>query len=234
MDLCNAQSKGHKIFLCVLHDLDFQQNGFFKSNLSDQIPLFCLRKKKGFDVLVILRLLFLILRIKPAVINTHLNSLLYVFIASIFYKIQLFHTVHNVAVKEQENKFLRKLYHFVFHVGRVVPIAISHEIKNTLIQEYKITDVPVIENGVGHPVLSDEYQSVSSFVNNLKGNSQTKILLCVARFSTQKNLSLLISSFNQVISDGADLRLLIIGDGPEQEKKSFNGNRRQARIFPRQ
>ena len=223
VDLCNEQSKYHKVTLCVLHDLSKEQHGFFLKDVSSNINVECLAKKKGFDLFVVLRIMRILRSCRPDIINSHLSSLLYVVIPANILRIPVLHTMHNIASKEQESSFLRNIYKLYFRAKLAKPIAISNLVRSSIGVEYKLTSIPMIENGVLKPNLSSRYDDVKRQVDKLKLDPQTRVFLCVARLSEQKNIELLISAINIAVGNGGNLILLIIGDGDDGIKLKLKG-----------
>lgn len=222
VDLCNSQVDHGEVTLCVLHDVSDEKTGFFRGHVSDKVKIISMKKRSGFDLFLFVKFFFLFARIKPDVINTHLIALLYATPASIFFKIKRLHTIHNVAHKEHNIKLIRKIYKIFYKLKLVTPIAISSIVRETMISEYNLENIPLIENGVKRPEKTELFLQVSDFFSSLRKSPATKILLCIARFSPQKNLKLLVSSFSKITNQGADMQLVIIGDGPKEIKDELH------------
>ena len=93
--------------------------------------------------------------------------------------------------------------------------------KRSISEVYQLRSLPIILNGCLHPTITDEYDSVKKEIDSYKKNSKTKIFLTIARFSEQKNLKLLVGSFNELLVLNSNVILLIIGDGDQKIKSEL-------------
>ncbi|HOI46543.1 MAG TPA: glycosyltransferase [Bacilli bacterium] len=166
-----------------------------------------LNKKRGIDINIIFELRKIITKLRPNVINTHLYTLPYVYFSLWFLPhIKIFHTIHSVANKEM-NKLYRLFYKILFRVRYAIPIAISPEIKKSIITEYGLIDdqVPTIFNGI----------NMSLFVPKVIYENEDKLVLInVARFNYVKNHRLLLNVFAKLINKYPNLELRLCGEGP--------------------
>ncbi len=141
------KEQGNSVILISLYDKKTEQaNRLIKNG----VQLIFLGKKKGLDFSIISKLARIIKREKPDVVHSHLYSLKYAAVAALLCNVKVVvHTTHNTAQKEMGEKdrfFNRMLYHHT----RVVPVALSKEIQQSIIEEYALTtaDVPIVFNGV--------------------------------------------------------------------------------------
>lgn len=173
--------------------------------LKNHVNVIFLNKNKGFDFKCIRKLKKLINNTKPDVIHTHLNALKYVILATLFKKIRIVHTIHNIAEKEAQKKD-RIFNRFFYKIGKVVPVALSNDVKKTVLKEYNLSDskVPVVLNGV------DLSKCMKKTNYEIK---ETFKIINVARFNQQKNHKRLIEAFKILNEQYSDMRLQLIGDG---------------------
>ena len=218
VDLCNQLSASNEVHLIILNCFENGKNSFFKKNLCKSVHLYNLNKQIGFKVSCIFSLFKLLLIIKPDVVNTHLNALLYASFSILILPFKFYHTVHNIAEKEQTNMFLRWVYMYLFRCKYVVPVAISKVVQRSIYNVYELNFSPVILNGCVKSKITDKYDAVRKEINSYINDSNTKIFLSVARFSEQKNLNLLVKSFNELRSINCNVILIIIGDGDPKIK----------------
>ncbi len=211
IDLCNEMSKQHDVTVCSLFDVSEEM--FMAKALSSDIKLVTLGKKLGFDMSVFFKIFKLIRQEKYDVVNTHLRALTYSFLPIIFRRSKFFHTVHSVAHKETSPKF-RMIYKLLFQFMNVIPIGISKQVMQSIQQEYGAQFNVLIENGVKPPKASDKIDKVQDEIANCKKTSKTKVFLSIGRISAEKNQTMLIKVFNQLIDEGEDIILLVIGDDP--------------------
>lgn len=183
----------------------YPRNGFFLEKALDdkKIKVIYLNKKKGMDLGLVKDLKKLIKEYKPDVINTHLYSLSYVALATRFmrHKPLIFHTVHNLADKELTKK-KQKINNFCFHHLKVHPIGISKLITKSIEENYKLSNVDTIYNGI-------EYQKYYCD----KVDDRDIHFIHVGRFSKQKNHVTLINAMRLVVDKYNDACLYLLGDG---------------------
>lgn len=105
------------------------------------------------------------------------------------------------------HRLLRPVRRAVYH-GSSAITANSNGLRDLALQSDTDAMVGVIPNGVD----TDFFQPAG----NRTGTSQRSFtFLFAGRICIQKNLDVLIDAFSQCRSDGKDLRLTIIGEGPE-------------------
>lgn len=199
---------GHEVIVVSLYD--------FHSAITDRLEesgviIKYLSKKPGIDISIISKLRLLFKKEKPDVIHTHRYVMQYAIPAAIMSGIKArVHTVHNVALKEND-KPARILAKFFYKFCNVVPVALSSEIQKTILDEYKLKpkDVPIILNGI----------NLSKCIpkENYLCNDSIKILH-IGRFSEQKNHVILIEAFRLFHANNKSSRLELIGDGEKKDE----------------
>ena len=173
---------------------------------SRDIRVIFLDKKPGLDITIIGKLKKVFMIEKPDVVHTHLDSLKYSFVAAKLAKVpKCIHTVHNLAEKEAD-KYARVIYRFAFKLGKVIPVALSEEVQNSIIDVYGIekNNIPVIYNGID----LDACIQKQSYTNNPK-----IIFINVARFMHQKNHRMLINAYKKLTEQVDDTELWLVGKG---------------------
>ena len=173
------------------------------------IRIIYLDKKPGLDLTMVTKLIHVFKEEQPDVIHTHRYVMQYAIPAAIYSGVKVrIHTVHNIAKKEN-TKIARRLNFLFYTLCSVVPVALSEEIKRTIIEEYHLSDdkVPVILNGI------DLSNCVPKKDYSIKGSPK---LLHIGRFSKQKNHIGLIESFELIKHFYPESVLQLIGDGEEK------------------
>lgn len=175
-----------------------QQNG---------IKIYFLNKRQGFDFKVICELLSIFKSERPDVVHSHINALLYTTIASIFGNIKCrIHTVHSVANKEA-TPFKQKLYYLIFKYFKVKPVALTEEIRDSIINRYRIEkdNIPVIFNGIdlNNCIKKNDYEIKEYFQ-----------FLHIGRFYEVKNHKMLINAFKEFMTKHPNSKLNLVGTGP--------------------
>lgn len=175
----------------------------------NNIKVYYLDKRKGLDLNLFFKLKKVIDKFQPDVIHTHRYALEYIIPTLKFCKnddIKVIHTVHNVADKEVPKR-LQRLQKKWFHQKKVVPVAISEIVQQSIIENYNLPkeDVPIIYNGID---LSKCIKKEDYNLNN--------IMLHIGRFSEQKNHFRLIDMFNECLKQNKDIKLYLVGTGEKQ------------------
>lgn len=178
------------------------------------LKIYYVHKKRGIDPSIVIKLAKLFRKEKPDVVHSHLYALKYAVFASVLSGIKVrVHTVHNVATKEMTPKD-QKLNYFFYHHMKVVPVSLSQEIQETVIERYKLPkkQTPIIYNAIdlNKCIVKKNY----SCKDRLK-------FVHIGRFSKQKNHDLLLRAFRQVKDaiPNADLSLLGKGELESEVKK---------------
>lgn len=204
--LCLELIKHEDIELHVVTIWDLVDASFQKFLNNPRIKYHCCGKiKPGLGRKAAKNLRKILNEEKPDIVHTHRSVCLSYFQAFRFKKQpwKYVHTVHNVAEKEAGfyERFLRKIYvkkQLIYHVG------ISDSISKSISNIYKKTPAKTIYNGI--------------ILDKLDEKKEKKYdLICVARFSKQKNHMLLLKAFNIIQRKYSTLTLLLVGEGELME-----------------
>lgn len=170
------------------------------------IEIVFLDKKRGMDLSIIKKLKEIFEYEKPDVVHSHLNAQKYAMIAAKQAAVPMrVHTVHSVADKELSkiDKMLAKRF---YKKQRVIPIALSELIQQTIVNVYGIspTSAPIILNGINlSNCLPKRDYSIGDTIK----------LLHIGRFSEEKNHRGLIDAFKIFHSFKPNSVLELIGNG---------------------
>ncbi|MFC1563069.1 glycosyltransferase family 4 protein [candidate division KSB1 bacterium] len=95
-------------------------------------------------------------------------------------------------------------------------IAPSQKIIDVL-KEYRVKKkIVLLPTGI-EDVKKYSGEAVKSFKMKFQKTSKTKILLYTGRIAREKNLELIIKAFINLINEGLDVVLLLVGDGPRKK-----------------
>ena len=165
-----------------------------------------LNKKPGFDPGIIRALDALFREEKPQVVHTHLYAGIYALYPETRRHIPgRVHTVHNLAEKELP-PLHQKIMAYAYRRGKVTPVAISPLIRESIERRYPRLPgtVPVIVNGV----------DTARFVPPADRRPHRPFrFIFVARFSPQKNHTLLLDAFALAKKRNPALSLCLVGEG---------------------
>ena len=170
------------------------------------VKIFYLDKKSGLDVGIIKKLINIFREIKPDVVHTHRYVMKYVLPAAKIAKIRsIVHTVHNIAERENYRRD-RVFYHIGYRLFGVTPVALSNEIRDSIVDVYHLSSnrIPVIFNGIN----LEKYKKKEDY--SYDGEFR---LLHIGRFAEQKNHEALLDAFYKVNFDFDFLKLFLIGEG---------------------
>jgi glycosyltransferase involved in cell wall biosynthesis len=219
MDLCNevATFPDCEVYLISLFDHTATQRSL--SELNKKVKFITAGKKPGIDLSTFSKLDKILSELKPDVVHTMLTGLFYG--TRYIWKnrnnpdVRFVHTVHNVA-KEDVHYALNYVHRLLLNKVKIVTVALTQEIKDTIREYYKIEHAYVIYNGVPAPVLSEKLEEVGREIAQYKKDEHTKVFINLARIHPQKNQQMLIRVFNRL--EGKNVVALILGDCTDQNK----------------
>lgn len=178
-----------------------------KKLVENGIQVIYLNKHKGFDWKNS-RLFRKTLRdLKPDIIHFHLKSIMTAFLASAWDFCPCFVTIHNtVNAATYGNKFSPQnlVSRYLFKAKKIVPIAISHLVKNSAADYFGLSDVPTIFNGI----------DIEKFDHSIPFEKRKYDFVFLGRFVEFKNPLYIIRAFEKVAEVNRSITLIMIGDGP--------------------
>lgn len=200
--LCLELVKHEDIELHIVTIWDLVDESFQKLLNHPQIKYHCCGKtKKGLGKKASKKLKTILKSENPDIVHTHRSVCLTYFQAFGFKKQswKYVHTVHNIAEKEAGfyEQILRKIYvkkQLIYHIG------ISDNVSKSISDIYKKSPAKTIYNGI-------------LLKKTTEGIKKEFDLICVARFSIQKNHALLLEAFKKIQSNHPSLSLLLVGEG---------------------
>lgn len=163
-------------------------------------------KGKGFSLSALIRLWKELSDYQPSVIHTHLSACVYCIPWSVCHRKIMLHTVHNIPERElirAKQIPMSVMYRF----GKAVPIAISKEIQKRLITYYGLKSKPIVIN---NPVDIKRFEVT-------RKEHQGIVIVTAGRLTEQKNQQFLVEIMRDLCRDNENIRLLILGDGPQKD-----------------
>ncbi len=200
--LIALQKLGHEVIAVSLYDY----HSAITERIEDNgIRIIYLNKKTGIDISIYKKIFNILRQEKPDVVHTHRYLMEYVIpIAKVVGIKKLVHTVHSIATKEQSLR-RRRLSAFFYKRCRVIPVALSNEIKKTIVQEYKLREnnIPVIFNGenLDHFQEKNDYSIADEFR-----------VYHVGRFQPVKNQETIVKAIKELRCEGIPVVGILIGD----------------------
>lgn len=217
IDLSNElnQDKGIEIIILSLYGIHKEQ--YFTSDIDSSIKVVHLRKRKGLDIKLLIRVYKFLISEKPDIIHTHLKALENVILYKLIRNVLFTHTIHSDPYYECPNKFRRIIRRFLFRHNVVFPVTISPNASIAFKKLYKGVNFREIVNGRSKINTTSKLPEVKAFLEGLKTTEKTKVFITLARITKVKNQALLIQVFNKLVNEGEDLILLIIGSKRNRE-----------------
>lgn len=165
-------------------------------------------KPVGFNLRHMAELTKFIKKEEPDVVHTHLHAAIYLIPYYICNKkCAKIHTVHSVATYEF-GMVHRMMQRFAYAFLGEVPVSICKSVQETMKREYKsLKNPPIIYNSI-----------VRSEFDLPRSEHKNFVLINVASHTDVKNQSLLLNAFAKAVTKNNNIRLRLVGDGPNRRK----------------
>jgi glycosyltransferase involved in cell wall biosynthesis len=190
--------------------------GRIGKEISQKFNAISLQADAKFNPLFLLRLFSLIKKEKPDVLHCHLfhANLLGRIIGRLAGVPLIISTVHTDNFGGKLRYFLLRITDFLNNLT----ITVSQDIKNGLIERKISTEdkIQVIYNGVEENFNLISKEDIDNLKNKIGIVDKYPIILTVGRLNIIKGHIYLIKSLVKIVKKYPDIRLLIIGDGPEK------------------
>lgn len=216
VDLSNELSKTNDVTLLTLKDdsVGTEDRTFYKFDLSPRVKYMNLGLKEGFYVSYPWKVYKAIKKINPDIVHIHIGGILeYCYLACLLLgrKMTFVQTIHSDLYYGYTTKF----YHFAYRTllcRRLLRWAALSDTNYKQVKKvYPKALSRCIYNGRAPMEPTNKYEEVGKEIRSLKKDSDTKIILHVARCAPPKNQKLLIESFNELRKKGRNVILLVIG-----------------------
>ncbi len=213
VDLCNTLLANYSchIVLIVFFKIDNKQ--FLIRELNPTVDIIELDKKEGFDFSIVRKLNHLVKDQKPDVIHTHLNTFEYMFFTILKYRknIHFINTIHNSPDRIYDSWKIKFINYLLYRIINVFPVIISTDSILEFKKYFPSVKPVLIFNGRPLIGLSNKIETVQKEVASYRITPATVVFINVARISPQKNHIMLVEAINQLIYEGEDVVLLIVG-----------------------
>lgn len=217
VDLSNELSKTNDVTLLTLKDdkVDAENRNFYKFDLSPRVKYTNLRLGDGpLHPSYPGKICKAIKEIAPDIVHFHGQPMImYCYYACLRLgkEMTFVQTIHADLYHGYTSMFYKFSYKTLALKGKLRWAALSDTNYQQVKKEYPKAKSRCIYNGRATTKPTEEFNSVKEEINSLKDNTDTKVILHVARCSPPKNQELLISSFNALRKQGRNAILLIIG-----------------------
>lgn len=231
---CNLDRTKYEPIVVVTNILS-QGSSFYQKLLQEKISIYDVSDKNYFcEVSNMIRLLR---KEKPDIIHSNVGALLHVLLPVVLYgkcRAHLF-TVHSMGYRIFSG-MKKRLVSFCFRRRKVIPVAISDTVRQSVVDAYKIPkdNIELVYNGVD----TQHFNCVERLLKS------TVTIITTGTLYHIKNHELLIDAFEKAQQKLPNLRLVIVGDGKLrnnledkvnelelQDKVLFAGNQRDVCKF---
>lgn len=188
---------------------------------ADRLPIEVryISKKEGFSPRAVLRIWQALKEFKPDILHGNIGGLIYFLPFLYFHKIKAIYTAHTLP--EREFGFLKRFFiKKLIKNGKIIPVGISPEIKESLEKIYEIKKIPMIANGI----------EVEKFKHKRSFRSEM-VLGSVGRFEPVKNHRTIINVFLTLKASFPKLKLRLVGGGSLFDKYKNSYQEREDIVF---
>lgn len=217
VDLSNELSKSNEVILLTLKkNRNNPDYNFYMFDISPRVKHEDLGLPQNYSPIGLWKVYKYIKKCKPDVVHMHLEGIpKFCVFANLMLgrKITFVQTIHNDIHNGYKN-FMYDVIHATLGRWKMVRfVALSKTNFNDLQKIYPHSMATCITNGRAPMKKTSQFAHVVEEINSYKANADTKVVLHVARCHAQKNQDLLVEGFNQIVVDGYNAILLIIGMG---------------------
>jgi sugar transferase (PEP-CTERM/EpsH1 system associated) len=185
------------------------------------IPVRELRRQPGLDLYLAWRIAKLLRRVSADIVHAHQTApWFYSALARLFYrKSKLLFEEHGRHFPEPDRRWHRLVNRALINRLTHVSVAVSRDIRERLVRYEGLQRdrIRIIYNG-GRSAPAPDAATIQSLRAEFGFNSEHKVVGFVGRLDPVKNVRLLISAFAELKPSHANLRCLIVGDGPERDE----------------
>lgn len=196
----------------------YQETIYTKAAQASGADVVYLNKRPGLDVSVLPRLRRVIADYKPDVVHTHLYTLKYALLASLFLGVsKRFHTVHSRPDKDG-TLFDKIVNSFAFKYLGFVPITLHGSLQALTNEYYKIDSAVILENGVD----IDRYTGITECAEDIRREfgipCDAFVVGHVGSFNKVKNHEFMLKVFSHITQVRRSSYLVFVGGGPRRSE----------------
>lgn len=223
VDLSNELAKNNEVYLITLLDdkKDSLHRNFYKPDICDNVHYLNIGLPNGLKLSSQWKVYKTLKELNPDVIQIHLPPTLNYSALAIgllaFTKTVVF-SVHSDLRNGHDCGILKLYCNTLGRIGRFKVSCLSEKNYSDFISYYKHTPIRCITNGRAPIVATSKFNTVKEELNSIKTNESSLMLMHIARCHPVKNQSLLIEAVNDLVSEGYNINLAIIGNGYDSKE----------------
>lgn len=169
------------------------------------IRIIYLNKRDEFSLIALIRMTKILRKFSPDIIHGNLGGMMYALpYLYLFRRKRAVHTAHTVADREY-GSFKRFLLSRLYRQGRIIPVAISPYIRNSIASTYRLPKEKI--------VLINNAVDTRRFLAPPRAGTGSIVIGHVGRLEPVKNHCVILATFKVLLGKYPNLRLLLVGDG---------------------
>lgn len=216
VDLSNELSKSNEVYLLTLLDdkKDSEIRNFYRFAIDSKVHYINLGLPNGLSYSNQVAVKKAIDEIAPDIVHFHLVCTLEYSawaILSLAWKYKMYFTIHSDLHNGYDKGFLKIICNTLGSLGKFKLACLSNKNYTDFKAFYQHVPIRCIVNGRAPIEPTDCFREVSNEMNGYRHTVDSILFVHVARFHPVKNQSLLIESFNELINEGANVDLVVIG-----------------------
>lgn len=218
VDLSNEISKENDTYLVTILDdkKEPEIRNFYRSEISENVHYLNLGIPNGLKFSSQWRVYKELRKLKPDVIHVHMiptlkYSAMAIGLLSITNKV--YFSVHNDLHNGYDKGILRLYCNTFGRINRFKLSCLSEKNYQDFKQFYPHTTIRCITNGRASLVTTRDFISVKKEMMSYRSTPNSRLLIHIARFHPQKNQKLLIETVNNLVEDGYNIGLVVLGTG---------------------
>lgn len=216
VDLCNEVCPIHDVTVLTIKDdtEDAEFRNFCRPDLDPRIKYINLKHRKGETFSAIWRMYKTINKVNPDIV--HMNGAGMPSFCSfanlmLHKKCKFYYTIHSDLHNGYSNGFNKIYFNTFGRLGLIRLACLSPKNYDDFQKFYPHVKKKCIPNGRAKMIPSNAYETVGNEIASYRSNKDSLLFIHVSRLDPVKNHTLLISTFNKLVSSGHNADLIIIG-----------------------
>lgn len=211
VDLSNELSSKNEVIVLTLKNREYKNELFYRHELYSNIRFLSLGFDDGFHFSYLIQMYRTIRSLNPDVVHIHCILQYMILAIFCFRKCKYVQTLHNEAEYGIPRK-LKRVTAWLVKRGILKMVTISDTNRKSFEKYMGLYNDILIYNGRKKLQKTSLFLETQKYVDSIKTSKDDCVLLCIAKCTPQKNVSLLIEAVNELVTCGISLKLLIIGD----------------------
>ena len=210
VDLCNELSKTEDVTLLILKDVQH----FYLPQLSPRVKVIEAKMPLGGSIKQLLQCCKWVKKVNPDVVHIHSHARYTMLLANLLYgrKYKFYMTIHNDVCQNYAHGWSGLQVRLSGFLGRCKFITISETNYQQFCTTHPRLKQCLIQNGRALPALSEKIDDVKKEMQVYRGGEEHILFIHIARCQPVKDQALLVDCFNELIQEGENVALVIIGD----------------------